>query len=309
MYCFICYKNIDNEKKHSIFNNNFVCESCYCNQSYYYCDNCGEATPDKYFCEQFNEYKDCWEKLCVQCYYEYTGKYPHDYKPRSIFHSYNNVDRKYCLHIGAELELEGDKYNEFSTEVYNKLGDDYFYMKEDGSLNDNGIEVVSHPMILPIALKKWGELFEFITKHSMIGTSNCGLHLHLDKAYLKDRQIRNIDFIINTFVNSVKNIGGRDIISNEWAERIIKRMEDWGFVTRCDGKYHAVNFCENTIELRCFNSTENWQKFRQILIDVFALVEYAKIHKFSYFSKMKDEDFWDSFRSFVKRYSMKNLIK
>jgi hypothetical protein len=44
------------------------------------------------------------------------------------------------------------------------------------------------------------------------------------------------------------------------------------------------------------------------MIAVFALAELAKIHKFSYFADMTDNDFWLTFNKFIKRYIEKNNI-
>ena len=107
---------------------------------------------------------------------------------------------------------------------------------------------------------------------------------------------------------TIKRIGGRDIVGNNWAEQIIKNNNDWGRITDADGKYSAVNFCENTIELRCFNSTDNWNNFYWLLITVFALADYANLHNFSFFQKKQDLEFWSSFTKYINKYKDKNFI-
>ena len=270
MICIKCGVNIDNmNNAHEIFGNHIICDDCYQNNVFEKCDICGEdcfedwLNTDEYFDIDTEEYE--WNDICPACYKDNTLKYNHDYKPFPTFHSCGNGDRKHCLHIGIELELEGNTINNtrrFIGNVEDIFNDEYFYLKDDGSLNDKrGVEVISNPMMLPVAIKYWKKIFDLIKENDMCSTENCGLHFHLDKECLNQKQISNIDYICNMHPETIKRIGGRDIVGNNWAEQIIKNNNDWGRITDADGKYSAVNFCKNTIELRCFNSTDNWNNF------------------------------------------------
>lgn len=307
MNCVMCGVDVDNQKKYKIFGNKYVCKNCYDHNEFYACGKCDCETPRQWWEEIYDGDTDEYICVCPFCYFEHNDKFPHDYKPAPIFHSLFNADRKHCLHVGVELEMEGN-VNSFVNKMYHEFTDEHFYPKYDGSLDDDyGVEIVSNPMTITIAINKWRNLFKIINEY-LESNSNCGLHFHLDREYLNDRQLRNIDYIINNFTESVKKLGGRDIIRNDWSYRENKNPDEWGTLTT-DDRYHAVNFLnKNTVELRCFNSTDDWFNFRYILIAVYALVEYARIHKFDYFENMNDEEFWIAFNKFIQRYITKNNI-
>lgn len=307
MRCFLC--GSEDNVSHKIFGDHDVCENCYRGKNYYNCYYCSNKIPSSMIDEIYDSVDDEYYNCCPECYRDERGKYPHDYKPYPIFHSLFNADRKHCLHIGAELEIQLQHYSEFICDFNKEIDEDKFYLKYDGSLDDEeGIEIVSHPMTLPIALKEWNKLFTLINNYPYNHLDGCGLHIHLDNEYLSERQIRNIDYIINTFTDSVKKFGGRDIVHHEWASHIIKNREEWGHVTIEDYKYRAVNFCENTLELRCFDSTDDWFNFRYIIIGVFALVEMASIHTLNYFENMNDSEFWLTFKTYISKYAKRNNI-
>lgn len=302
--CFKCGSEC-NENAEKIYGGNFICETCNKNIRYVVCHICGEQVPENMYEEIFNGDDDEYYNYCPLCYKEEKGIYPHDYKPVPQFHSLFNVDRKHNLHVGVELEMQFDNYWDFINDFDKNISDNMFYLKYDGSLDeDSGIEIVSHPMTIGIALKQFELLFNLIDKQN-VDLNGCGLHFHLDKTYLNERQIRNIDYIINTFTDSVEKIGGRNIVNHEWASNHIKHRNEWGMVTNTDYKYRAVNFCKHTIELRCFDSTDDWFEFSWRLKAVFALVEYANIHTFDYFSNMDDNSFWVCFKNYIDKYCKK----
>lgn len=314
MNCFACGEYIEKNDQYMVIDGDrIICHKCNSENTMTTCDNCCVESINSWmdyvtYEDDDDNYFDAF--VCPTCYKEHHGRYPHDYKPNPIFHSLFNSDRKYCLHIGVELELEStdcdcNKY----TDAMKDISEDKFYLKMDGSLSEeSGAETISNPMILPIALKEWKKVFQIINKYNMCSNEDTGLHFHLDKAYLNERQIRNIDYIVNTFTNSIKKLGGRNIVNHRWASQLNKSVNDWGIKTDRDDKFNAVNFTDNTIELRCFNATDDWFEFRFIMIAVFALAELAKIHKFSYFTDMTDNEFWLTFNKFIKRYIEKNNI-
>lgn len=300
--CVNCDKEIVDNEFIKIYGNNYVCKNC--SNELDECHYCGELT--NILSEIYNDDEDYYYDVCPLCYKEKSLIYPHDYKPIINFSKPN--DRKYVLHVGAELEIQGYEYECFINKMDNEIIEKDFYLKSDGSLNDDGVEIVSHPMILPIMLKKWKQVFDLMKLHKMNDTNGCGLHFHLDRKYLNDRQIKNIDYIINNFTKSVEKIGSRNILTNEWSERVNKNINEWGVYAPWT-RYVAVNLRnKNTVELRCFNSTDDWNKFKSIVIFVFALVEYAKIHTFEYFTKTNDDKFYISLHRFINNFKKHNYI-
>ena len=64
MNCVMCGVDVDNQKKHKIFGNKYVCKNCYDHNEFYACGKCDCATPRKWWEEIYDEDTD-----------EYTGKY------------------------------------------------------------------------------------------------------------------------------------------------------------------------------------------------------------------------------------------
>lgn len=64
------------------------------------------------------------------------------------------------------------------------------YCKRDGSLGDEGVEIVTHPATLNYHLTKlaWDRIIETATDNGYTShdTETCGLHVHVGRAELPD---------------------------------------------------------------------------------------------------------------------------
>ena len=69
----------------------------------------------------------------------------------------------------------------------------------DGSLNNTGVEIISHPMTYEniINSNHWKLLFDLLKENDMNNTENCGLHFHLDKIYFSNDNIKALDYIVH----------------------------------------------------------------------------------------------------------------
>ena len=111
------------------------------------CDECGEVFPreDMIFSEDSSYCSNCYESMI-----EDLGVHDHNYKPIVFFHQCEDEsdDRTDNLHVGIELEIQGDDRDKFCHSMIDEYDDEFiFYMKEDGSLDDfKGVEIVSQPM-------------------------------------------------------------------------------------------------------------------------------------------------------------------
>ena len=283
----------------------YMCKNCYDGtiRNNMKCSVCKKYYPSREFVWINGEE----EAVCPICYRNEYHLYPADYKPNPIFEK--ELEREHVTHIGAELEIQGTKYKYFIEEMDNTFKNHEFYLKDDCSLEeDYGVEIVSQPMLMYNAINKWQIVFDLLNKYNMNDTCDCGLHFHLDRISLNERQIRNMDYIVNNFVNSIFKWGGRNIDGHEYATSIHKDITEWGHRTFRDDKFNAFNFCSNTIELRCFDSTFNFNRFKDIMIRVYAFVEYTNIHKFDYFANMTDSDFWNKFSNYVTKFKNKYLL-
>ena len=278
--CEDCRDIVSNDDVYYTANDRCICSDCF-NRNYFICGRCGEV----YDTDEMNE--DLWgETVCSYCYEEsceHFGIHDHDYTPDDLTfycdEDSNESNHRYVNpHIGIELEIQGEKRNDFCVEV-NKQLDRFFYLKQDGSLSTKrGIEIVSHPMTYKFINNKiiFNELFDYLKKYGMNDTDNCGLHFHIDREYVaKTSSVATIDYIVNHFSEYFERIGGRSITPDaDWCRKVVKTNENWG--TRTYSRYCAVNL-ENsdTIELRFCKSTNDYDTFMNRVKMVFAIIYFA----------------------------------
>ena len=313
-YCKDCYDN-----------STFVCECCnevhlleesnntddciICNdcleENYCYCDECGELISrdsaylygDKTYCNS-----------CCDDFMEILGVHAHKYTLKICFHQCDDEDdnRSNNLHVGIELEIQGYDKEDFCKKMKNEYGnEDIFYMKEDGSLNDEeGVEIVSQPMTYNFIKKSshFSRLFKLLDEYSMNDTCGCGLHFHLDREYC-DKDNNNIgsiiDCIVNTFSNFFENVGGRKF--NSFCQKSEDKLfGDWG--KRNYSRYYAVNFeNSNTIELRFCASTYDYKTFMDRVKMIFTIVCFAQKYSLKDVSNMKEDEFIRKFKRMYNR--------
>ena len=301
--CPDCGEFVRNEDTVSIYcGAETICQSCFEHGNYFTCDNCGEI----FTYDEQNECNDSY--YCNDCYASYCsdlGIHPYSYKPHTNFLEYKDESslRGNNLHIGIELEIQGYKFEDFcksmSKDYYD---DDVFYIKRDGSLDNNGVEIVSQPMTLKYIIEgtDWKKCFDYLNEFEMNDTDNCGLHFHLDKQYLSEKDIAIIDYIVNQFSYYFENIGGRPF--NSYCKSVDKYSSDWGKST--DGRYVAVNL-ENrdTVELRFCKSTYDFGVFLTRVKIIFALVKFVKKYNLDEVFEWNREDFEKKFQDNLLTYS------
>ena len=300
--CDDCGEYLRNEDIISINNGNYICESCFSNGNYFTCNNCCEH----YSMDESNYHNG--DYYCNDCYADMMGEmgiHPYSYKPYTNFLSYPDESdmRSNNLHIGIELEIQGYQFEDFckamSKDYYD---DDVFYIKRDGSLDNNGVEIVSQPMTLKYITEgtDWKKCFDYLNEFEMNDTDNCGLHFHLDKQYLSEKDIAIIDYIVNQFSYYFENIGGRPF--NSYCKSVDKYSSDWGKST--DGRYVAVNL-ENrdTVELRFCKSTYDFGVFLTRVKIIFALVKFVKKYNLDEVFEWNREDFEKKFQDNLLTYS------
>ena len=88
--------------------------------------------------------------------------------------------------IGVELEVEAKGSNAFE-EITGKVRSNWVYMERDGSLNSNGIEFITIPLLPKHAKSKntWTDLVEYLKPRAVSWDSGrCGLHVHIGRGIL-----------------------------------------------------------------------------------------------------------------------------
>ena len=337
--------------------NKCVCSKCLDENGYRRCDNCGEwFASDDTICDDYSTYcNDCFEELnlvqCENCYriidadeaYEYEGSYYcadcapeeatcpdgfHDYyyKPNPRFHKLENENTE--LFMGVELEIDkGNNKRECVNGLYD-IGQDeaLFYMKHDGSLDDEGIEIVTHPCTLDYHLNEfpWNEVTSMARSHGYKShdAETCGLHVHVSRFAFggtEDLQDLNIAKTLLIFDSCwddlVKFSRRRESQLDHWASKpgaeidksdteLTATLKKRKYENERD-RYRAVNLKNrNTVEFRLFRGTLVVSTIRATLQLLWNLVNYVNSHKLidvqgAKFADIVNYKHWDELDAYV----------
>ena len=151
----------------------------------------------------------------VQGYHHHHGETPN--APIESVHGHK---------IGVELEVEF-KNRDVKNSWADRAKSNWFYCERDGSLNDNGVEIITVPMN-PNDIKDratWEPLIEYLSdKAKSWNSPRCGLHVHIGREILgskpeqQSETIGKLLYLYHHFVNDTpmnKKIFGRDRAYNE----------------------------------------------------------------------------------------------
>ena len=243
-----------------------MCEQCY-DDCVYTCEDCGSEGVDD------DMESDEWgNRRCEQCSSRHNSGVS-DYGDRTADTLRSETSDK--MRIGIELEVEAHKGQQDGAEwIRQYLDTDYCVLKEDGSLSDDGIEIVTRPDSLAVHSRKWEAFFRNRPETQMASwtTGRCGMHVHVSKAALSQLQLGKILVFVNEPTNQelVSRIAGRT--SDRWAKTSKKKISD---VRYGDERYVALNITSKTAEFRIFKGTLNKRGFMKNLEFCQALVDFC----------------------------------
>lgn len=281
-----------------------ICLGCY-EKDYVTCEKCGDViTVDD---SEWDGGTDAY--YCSSCYKKIQNIKGYSYKPQPIFTSLENgeVNKRYLntndteLMFGVELEIDDGDAPEDCADLLVSKSDD-IYLKHDGSLSSDGIEIVTHPCSLEYHLKKLG--WETISKTALSygyrshEAGDCGLHVHVGKQQLgltnreRDYVVAKITMLIDRHWQKLKKFSRRrESQIRDWAappELGFEEMEDLTEdealeITREEtanrSRYQALNLHNfETIEFRIFNGTLKVSTIYATLQFVSNMCEYAMKH-------------------------------
>ena len=271
------------------------CEACYQDDSSY-CDGCTYRRS----IDSLSTCDYCDRSFCdYECYSDHVGEehatsediHDYAYKPNPIFHG-NTNQRLGTRYFGVELEIDDGNDQNSTAESLLELSNDenLFYLKTDGSLTRNGIEIVTHPATLAYHLNKfpWARITKTASDSGYLShnaTESCGMHVHVSRDSLGrtfSRQDATISKLIIMLFNhwpefwkfSRRQSGDLRWCPQQYtAERISKTgLDD----AKKQGKYSSLNVSpKNTIEFRLFRGTLKPETIKATLQLVDVLVEYA----------------------------------
>ena len=278
-----------------------VCNSC--SDNYGICDECGYT----FLNDDLTLDSDSGDYLCSDCYSNANSVSnivnEYYYKPIPIFYG---DDTGNCF-LGVELEVDNTDGTADLTDICNlarelqKDYDEHIYLKHDGSLSDNGFEIVSHPMSLDYHMSEfaWKEIMNKCVDASLRShnTDSCGFHVHISRSFFgvfeeeQDLNIAKLLLLVSRFFEShiVKFTRRQASELNRWCakpsvkyeetntnESVVDKMK----TAKSCGRYQAINLQnEKTVEFRMFKGTLKYSTFIASLQFVKVISEYAKTVK------------------------------
>lgn len=303
--------------------------------------------------------------LCPDCdevFYEeeeFPEECPHcGYSPKSIknvLSYYHEAKGTFCkenpekaetlLHMGFELETDtSGLYADMdgvldAIEELNEIPD-IADLEEDGSLGKLGFEIISHPLTVPTMKRLAAKICAIAERNSVGLTGNCGLHFHLDLAYLKNgenggyylakhsktepkyRRISLSDYVkakVHTLVTALYNDGtiNMEVIDRRngyysYCRPQNKEKVDYEPVApkvarlvgkTWGGRYDAVNVGNpETAELRFFAATLDLEELLADIDIAAAIAEYSRIHEIFDLEDATTDEFFGYIRKNAESY-------
>jgi len=334
--CASCENEVLIDDRLSSPNGEVYCQSCF-DRLYFVCDNCNNtfsvdesyhSPSDTLYCEDcFNNHcgtcascneivwiddlrynDDSDEYVCESCYDDRDRILRgYEYKPDPEF-----VKKDYehnALYIGFELEvLCEENLKEHASELTDELNklkiQDRYYLKEDGSLNGRGFEIVSHPTTkLCFKDLRIKDLLTYLKENKYTSHDNdlCGLHFHISKKHFDESDIIKLKTFFSLNKNKILKISRR---KSEDALSHYARIENYTFQNILsktaepnESRYVAVNETSKTIEFRIFRGTLNYESFMNSLNFILAVIDFIKQSTSIIFFNGKS---WSNFIDYVK---------
>ena len=312
--CGVCHKQINKSKDSDVFHVSHLDTWLHnkCTDQLNRCNNCDRLN----FHLENGICGTCMNSVSVRGY---------SYKPDPEFHRVNpkrdkplltyNGNSKHglpILHFGVEIETDFHKNQEeydndiilenngFASLVH-MIGSgipktNLFYCKTDGSLSDNGIEIVSHPFSWSFWRAYGQEIYDTLfsavisSGYASAESYEGGMHIHISKGAVKRDQLLKLLWFIYECPTFIKVIAQRDShYSKVTWESLTGRNPDTfsrkrNLLTPIARKkfssnahrYTAVNLQNSeTIEFRFFNGTLNIMTLSKAIEFLHSLLSYC----------------------------------
>ena len=254
--CSSCDRTYHNNERNTEDENLNICNDCF-DENYFTCPDCGEV----YHNDQgyYSERNEC--NYCEVCYDNNDSRCvnSYNYKPRAVFYG------KAPYYFGIEIECEP---NDIAFGDLAEAVEPIMYLKEDGSLGSEGVEIVSHPMSFDYI---HNELDWSFLSDVRGWINDYGIHIHICRKAFKNQF--HIEKVINFFAKEPDFI---DAIAQRNSEQWAKKKRKKGIGNKRD-RYTAVNQCNTkTIEFRIFQTSCRKDRVLKNIQFVDAIVQYTK---------------------------------
>lgn len=268
------------------------CDSeCARESEYYPCEDCGEF----YHINDllYSDYRDAY--YCEDCYTDEAqegrdrlNSYRHE-RPATFLHT-DKDEKGARLYGGKENELEFSSAEDFNGAINELLEiseseNDLIILKEDGSLNDLGFEIVTLPITLnwhkvPENAEKFKNIFRILKKYNAEASERCGMHVHLSRAGITEEHEIKLEMFFQLHRENLYTVAGRG--ENSYArfpqDRDITNKENLK-AKNCDGsRYRCLNWCnERTVEIRIFAAVTEYADFMKNFEFAHCVYQYTKL--------------------------------
>jgi hypothetical protein len=255
----------------------YVCETC-ADSYYYQCDDCGEYISER------NLWLDRNLTICIECQWEYCTCYDcedvlrcddihningygycdhcapnhrpiirdYGYKPEPIF--YGELSDVVKGYYGLELEIDDGYDKREAACAIQDAGGEHIYLKHDGSLSEDGFEIVTHPATLEhhMHTMPWRDIIRVARDYNYTShdAGTCGLHIHASRSLFgatraeQDLNIAKcillIDFWWEQYIVPFSRRNYNQL--NEWAKK------PNAYITASDSEYDAICKAKQTSE-------------------------------------------------------------
>lgn len=280
------------------------------------CDRCSDEWCQCYDCDAIVRRDDAYydeddeEYYCNDCADDHRrSRNLHDYgyKPYPEIHRLPDEDKYTALTFGVELEVDdGDDHNALCDDLADL--DAPIYMKHDGSLGDEGVEIVTHPCTLAYHESQlgWDSIADTCLDHDYRShdTDTCGLHIHVGRAQMgtteqeRDRAAGNMALLVNAVWDELARFTRRTSSKlDRWAKRNTlpadvredglysdEELTELALESNRESsysrtRYRAVNLLpDSTVELRIFRGTLKASTLLASIQLVSNLTKYAMTH-------------------------------
>lgn len=277
----------------------FICEACdrrYHNDGYGtdgLCDEC-HAERDSDEDDDDDDDGECDNRRDPYRIRGYTDRAANHFTPEG----------KGPLFFGIELEVEAKKGDPVMQArlAYEQLGFDYVTMKSDGSLSENGFEIVTRPDTAEVHKRKFAKFLETASK-TMTSWNNgrCGMHIHATRDAMSQLQLGKLLVWLNHEANVpiIKLIAGRSL--DRWAKTEYgKKASDAKKFSH--DRYVTLNVSGPTAELRIFRGTLKSESFLKNLEFYEALIEFTAPAKHRLSDMEKPQPFFRFIIANAKKY-------
>lgn len=281
-----------------------ICEACF-SDDYYICDDCGNAV------HAGDTIRRNGRAYCPDCAPDEESEEvnSYSYKPTPVCRKCKPEQARDLCYLGVELEMEctdgvGQVIDALAPYRNDGSGEVWYY-KSDGSLSDDGVELVTHPATLAYhALEiNWKGALEAAAKSGARShdTDTCGLHVHVSRAPFPQAALIKLAAFVHAHPQELGKLARRR--SSRWASYDGSPRGAKGKVTYPSDRYVAINFCNrDTVELRIFKGTLKPATFKATIELAHALPHFCAVVDIATVLQYRNGTSpWQAFCQYVER--------